>query len=141
MTTYRILEKIKKLEAMTRERGACEAEADFAKQVADELRELLEEIDSRGDNKPNLLDGYLTRKQLAQALAVCERSIARAENQPDGLPSLMIGGRKLYRIDAVRQWLARRERIPNPTRHGGAYVKARNNGTRNEGARARHAGP
>ncbi|MER8648411.1 MULTISPECIES: hypothetical protein [unclassified Mesorhizobium] len=63
-----------------------------------------------------LLNGYLDRASLADALKCSERTVARYENQPDGIPSLMVGGRKLYRLVAVREWLDRRERRPNPRR-------------------------
>ena len=45
-----------------------------------------------------------------------KRTISRYENQPDGLPSIEVGGRKFYRIEAVREWLRRRERHRNPRR-------------------------
>lgn len=62
----------------------------------------------------DLLDGYLDRSTLAEQLRTSTRTIARYENQPDGLPSLRIGGRKFYRIEAVVAWLTKRERRPNP---------------------------
>ena len=63
-----------------------------------------------------LLDDYLPRVGLAAQLDVSERTLARYENAPDGLPVTLIGGRKLYRLDSVRAWLAARERRPNPRR-------------------------
>lgn len=68
-----------------------------------------------------ILDDYLTRDQLAAELSpagepISKRTIARYEAEADGLPSVMIGGRKLYRREAVRAWLAKRERQPNPRR-------------------------
>ncbi|WP_157784719.1 hypothetical protein [Sinorhizobium fredii] len=66
-----------------------------------------------------LLQGYLDRPSLAKELRCSERTIIRYENLPDGLPSLMLGGRKLYRVEAVRQWIASQERRPNPTRRAG----------------------
>jgi hypothetical protein len=63
-----------------------------------------------------LLDEYLPRSALAEQLHVSERTLARYENAADGLPVTVIGGRKLYRLDAVREWLAARERRPNPRR-------------------------
>ncbi len=44
------------------------------------------------------------------------RTIARYENEPDGLPSVMIGGRKYFRRLAVVEWLKKREHRPNPRR-------------------------
>ncbi|MBB4277253.1 transcriptional regulator [Rhizobium mongolense] len=63
-----------------------------------------------------LLQGYLDREQLARELGCTTRTIHTYENLPDGLPSLMLGGKKLYRVEAVRQWIAGRERRPNPRR-------------------------
>jgi len=65
---------------------------------------------------PKLLDGYLTQPGLAVELDCCPRTISRYENQPDGLPFVRIGGRKLYRIESVRAWIAALEHKPNPKR-------------------------
>ena len=62
------------------------------------------------------LDEYLPRTELAKQIGVCERTIARYENSADGLPVTLIGGRRFYKIDSVRAWLASRERKPNPRR-------------------------
>jgi len=65
------------------------------------------------------LDGYLPRIELAAALGgISTRTIARYERERDGLPYTLIGGKKFYRIDAVREWLAAREHRPNPSRRG-----------------------
>lgn len=63
-----------------------------------------------------LLDGYVTRAELAAEWNCHERTIARYEAQPDGLPFLYIGGRKLYRIDDARAFMQRRITTPNPVR-------------------------
>jgi len=63
-----------------------------------------------------LLNGYLDRASLALELHCSPRTVARYENRPDGIPALMVGSRKLYRLAAVREWLVRREREPNPRR-------------------------
>ena len=64
----------------------------------------------------NLLNDYLDRASLAKALNCSPRTVARYENLPDGIPALMVGSRKLYRLAAIREWLERRERRPNPRR-------------------------
>lgn len=64
----------------------------------------------------DLLAGYVDRPTLARQLRCTERTLHRYENQPDGLPSLTIGGRKFYRVQAVMDWLAKRERKPNQRR-------------------------
>jgi len=63
-----------------------------------------------------LLAEYYTRKQLAAELECHPVTIGHMEQQPDGLPSITIAGRKLYHKESVRQWLTRRERRPNPRR-------------------------
>ncbi|MGJ3230242.1 MAG: helix-turn-helix domain-containing protein [Oceanicaulis sp.] len=63
----------------------------------------------------DLLSDYLTREVLAQQLAISPRTVMRYEQEPDGLPSVMIGGRKYYRRADVTAWLERRVIRPNPT--------------------------
>lgn len=64
----------------------------------------------------DFLADYVDRPTLARALGVSTRTISRYENQPDGLPSTTIGGRRLYRGQSVIDWLKQRERRPNPRR-------------------------
>lgn len=65
---------------------------------------------------PNILEGYVDRASLAVGFGVSSRTISRWMNQPDGLPYTQIGGRVLFRVQGVREWLARRERQPNKRR-------------------------
>ncbi len=58
-------------------------------------------------NIDDLISEYIDRPALAKALKCSERTIARYEKR--GLLSLMIGGRKLYHIEAVAKWLRSRE--------------------------------
>ncbi len=67
-----------------------------------------------------LLKGYLTRAELAAEWGCHERTIARYEQMPNGLPFLYIGGRKLYRIEDARAFMASRVSTPNPVRKGAA---------------------
>jgi len=64
----------------------------------------------------SLLDGYVTRAQLAADWNCHERTIARYELEQDGLPSLFIGGRKLYRIEDAIAFMEGRISRPNPVR-------------------------
>jgi hypothetical protein len=69
----------------------------------------------------SLLDDYISLDKLTEEFGlggkpVSRRTIARYENEPDGLPSVMIAGRKYYRRAVVREWLLKRERHPNPRR-------------------------
>ena len=63
-----------------------------------------------------ILAGYVDRKTAAAELHCSEKTLARYETLPDGLPSVSIGGKKFYRIEAIRAFLERRERRPNPVR-------------------------
>lgn len=63
-----------------------------------------------------ILQGYVDRPTLALELRVTPRTLARYEALPDGLPSTVLGGRKLYRVEAVKEWIAAREKRPNQRR-------------------------
>ena len=63
-----------------------------------------------------LLDEYLTVEELAAELKVSKRTLARWQNQADGLPVTRIGGRTLFRVDSVKAWLRAHEWRPNPRR-------------------------
>jgi hypothetical protein len=68
--------------------------------------------------KIGILDGYVDRQTLAAELCCNERTIARYENIPNGIPSVLIAGRKLYPVEGIRAWVKNRESRPNPTRGG-----------------------
>lgn len=65
-----------------------------------------------------ILDDLVDPKTLAEKLRCSTRTLMRYEHLPDGLPSLLIGGRKFYRVSSVMRWLEARERHPNQTRRG-----------------------
>jgi hypothetical protein len=50
-----------------------------------------------------LLSDYLDREALRKALKIGSRSLAALERR--GLPSFMLGGRRMYRLSAARAWL------------------------------------
>ena len=60
-----------------------------------------------------LINNYTDRHTLADAFGVCARTVASYEKQ--GLPSIMIGGRKMYPIDGIAAFLKSREQ---DGRHG-----------------------
>ena len=64
----------------------------------------------------DLLKDYCDRASLAKGWKVSERSIARYEDLPDGLPSVLIGGRKYYHLPTAMAWLEGRMTRRNPTR-------------------------
>ena len=55
----------------------------------------------------NLLADYADRFTLAEQWGTCTRTIARYEKQ--GLPHLTLGGRRLYPLAKVSEWLKSRE--------------------------------
>ena len=57
------------------------------------------------NNTKPLLDGYLTRLELAAELRVHSRTIDRWETQRTAPPSAVIGGRRMYPRDAVQTWI------------------------------------
>jgi len=61
---------------------------------------------------PLVLDGYLSREELAQQLDVNTRTIDRWESLGQGPPRVAIGRTILYKLDSVRDWLASRETLP-----------------------------
>ena len=63
-----------------------------------------------------ILDGYLSLPQLAAQLRVCDRTIYRWCDEPDGLPHTKLGAQRLFSIQSVRAWLAGRELQRNPTK-------------------------
>lgn len=63
-----------------------------------------------------VLEGYVDKLALSEALDVVPRTIDRWRNQPDGIPYTTAGSRVLFRVQSVRDWLASREKRPNPRR-------------------------
>ncbi len=63
-----------------------------------------------------ILDEFLTRAELASELGCHERTLSRYENLPNGLPSIVIVGRKHYSIGDVKRFIASRVSRPNPVR-------------------------
>ena len=67
----------------------------------------------------SLLSGYLTRSELAHQLRCSERTIARYEQMTNGLPYMIVAGRRFYEKKTVRDWLKNRTVHPNPARRAG----------------------
>jgi hypothetical protein len=59
-----------------------------------------------------LLDGWLSRTQIAQEIGVSADTLARWETRRIGPPCVRIGRKVLYRAEAFREWLVSRERHP-----------------------------
>jgi hypothetical protein len=64
----------------------------------------------------DLLSDYIDRPCLAESWGVSTRTLARYESLPDGLPSLLLGGRRLYHVPTAMGWLEQRLERPNPSR-------------------------
>ena len=58
-------------------------------------------------NPTPILDGLLTRRQLADMLDVCTKTIERHEAR--GLPFIRVGQMRLCSVESVRAWLLGRE--------------------------------
>jgi len=61
---------------------------------------------------PRLLDGWLSRPQVAAEVGVSVDTLQRWETRRIGPPCVRIGRKVLYRADAFREWLISRERGP-----------------------------
>ena len=57
-----------------------------------------------------LLDGWLTRRQVAEEVGVSVDTLERWENRRCGPPCVRLGRKVIYRADAFREWLVSRER-------------------------------
>ena len=56
-----------------------------------------------------ILQDYISRPKLAAELNICERTLIRWTDLGDAPPITKIGRRPMYRCQAVKEWLARRE--------------------------------
>lgn len=65
-----------------------------------------------------LLDGWLTRAEVAKELGLSTDTLARWATRREGPPCVRIGRKILYRAEAFREWLLERE--PAPLTNGGA---------------------
>jgi hypothetical protein len=65
-----------------------------------------------------VLEDFIDRATLMADFKCTARTISRYENRPDGLPSVIIAGRKLYRKSAVMEWVKKQEKKPNQRRSG-----------------------
>ena len=71
-------------------------------ETLDAVRSLLADIRQRLDGEQRLaVDG----RTAAKLCGCCERSLVN-----HGAPFVMVGGRRLYRVEALREWLASQER-------------------------------
>ena len=64
----------------------------------------------------SVLEGYITKPDLAAQLQKSTRTLDRLERQRLGPPRTKIGRLILYRVDSVRDWLASQEQNHKRTR-------------------------
>ena len=81
----------------------------------------------QSDQVSSILAGYLKPKDLAQALGVSQRTIARWHHFREGPPRVEIGRKDYYRLESVSAWIASCER-PEP-RAGRARARLRSAGS------------
>jgi hypothetical protein len=62
----------------------------------------------------DILADYADVPQLAADFDKCERTIIRWMDEPDGLPYVKIGNKRLVHVPSAREWLLSRTKRPNP---------------------------
>lgn len=60
-----------------------------------------------------ILEGHLSKSQLAEQLGRSVRALDRWERQRIGPPRIKVGKLILYRVESVQAWLASREQRHN----------------------------
>lgn len=61
-------------------------------------------------------DELILDESLAEQWHCTTRTLRRYESEPNGLPYLIVGGRKYRPVKACAEWLAGRMQRPNPRR-------------------------
>jgi hypothetical protein len=71
-----------------------------------------------GRRDSDILTNYAEQAEFAKANRISERTVVRYRNRPDGLPSVVFGGRVFIPIDLAASWLKSQVRRPNRRRAG-----------------------
>jgi hypothetical protein len=66
----------------------------------------------------DFLTDFVEPRQLAKELKRDERTIRNWCAEPDGLPYVKLGQRRLIHVPSAREWLLKKLRRPNPERRG-----------------------
>lgn len=61
----------------------------------------------------NVLADYLTLDEAASQLAISKRTLVRWGQMRKGPPATRIGRKNFYRVEAIRQWLEKKEGQPS----------------------------
>jgi hypothetical protein len=64
----------------------------------------------------DLLADFAETGQLAKEFKRHERTVRNWTNEPNGLPFVKLGKRRLIHIPTAREWLLKKLRQPNPVR-------------------------
>ncbi len=76
-----------------------------------------ETLEEKRDHRIKLPDDELIIDEaLADLWRTTPRTLRRYEHEPDGLPYVIVSGRKYRPVKACAAWLAGRMRKPNPRR-------------------------
>ena len=72
----------------------------------------------------SILAGHKEKAAVAQEFDVCERTIDRWCDEPDGKPCIRVGRKKYFSVESVRAWLIKRETRRNPRRPRGRLMES-----------------
>ena len=72
-----------------------------------------------GDASAGLMQGWMGRREVAEALGISAATLQRWQTRRIGPPLVRIGRRVFYRADAFREWLISRECGPVASKRAG----------------------
>lgn len=73
-----------------------------------------------GDASAALMQGWMRRREVAEALGISITTLQRWQTRRVGPPCVRIGRRAFYRADAVREWMISQEHGPVASKRRGA---------------------
>lgn len=73
-----------------------------------------------GDASGALMQGWMGRREVAEALGISAATLQRWQTRRIGPPLVRIGRRVFYRADAFREWMIAQERGPVVSKRSGA---------------------
>ena len=73
-----------------------------------------------GDASGALMQGWMGRREVAEALGISAATLQRWQTRRIGPPLVRIGRRVYYRADAFREWMISQERGPVISKRAGS---------------------
>ncbi len=73
-----------------------------------------------GDASGALMQGWMGRREVAEALGISAATLQRWQTRRIGPPLVRIGRRVFYRADAFREWMIAQERGPVVSKRPGS---------------------